>query len=146
MCQEASSISRLNTQSLYPPQMHRSRLSTLLIDAPMAEAPRSAAFWSAALGVDAKAVTDEPQFISLPAAVPGLVTAVQAVDDDARYHVDIETDDVAAEVARLTALGAEEESVWQGCHALRVPGGHLLCVIPLHSDPAAFAAAAHVWP
>jgi hypothetical protein len=126
--------------------MHRSRLSTLLIDAPSEHATRSAVFWSAALGVESRMVPDEPQFISLPAAVPGLVTAVQSVDDHARYHVDIETDDVAAEVKRLTALGAVEESSWQGCHALRVPGGHLLCVIPLHSDPAAFAAAAHVWP
>jgi Glyoxalase-like domain len=126
--------------------MHRSRLSTLLIDAPTEQAARSAAFWSAALGVDPRAVPGEPQFTSLPAAVPGLVTSVQAVDDQARFHVDIETDDVAAEVARLTDLGAVEESTWQGCHTLRVPGGHLLCVIPLHSDPTAFAEAAHTWP
>jgi hypothetical protein len=126
--------------------MHRSRLSTLLIDAPTAEATRSAAFWSAALGVETRSAPDEPQFSSLVAAVPGLVTAVQAVDDESRYHVDIEADDVAAEVARLTDLGAIELSVWQGCHTMRVPGGHLLCVIPLHSDPAEFAERSHVWP
>jgi hypothetical protein len=125
--------------------MHRSRLSTLLIDASLAEAARSAAFWSAALGTETASPTDEPQFTSLPDAVPGLVTAVQAVDDVPRYHVDIETDDVAAEVARLTGLGAVEESSWQGCHTLRAPGGHLLCVIPLHSDPAEFAERAHLW-
>ena len=47
----------------------------------------------------------EAQFTSLPGAFPGLVTAIQAVDDEPRYHVDIETDDVAAETARLVALG-----------------------------------------
>lgn len=110
------------------------------------EAACSAAFWSAALSTVPHTIPGEPQFVGLPGAVPGLVTAVQAVDDDARYHLDIETDDVAAEVARLTALGASEESSWQGCHTLRAPGGHLLCVIPLHSDPASFADLANTWP
>jgi Glyoxalase-like domain len=67
------------------------------------------------------------------------------VDDAARYHVDIETDDVAAEVQRLTDLGAVERATWQGCHTLEVPGGHLLCVIPVHSDPDTFARLAHTW-
>jgi hypothetical protein len=68
------------------------------------------------------------------------------VDDAPRYHVDIETDDVDAEVARLTALGALEESRWLDGHTLRAPGGHLLCVIPVHSDPAVFEQSAHLWP
>jgi Glyoxalase-like domain len=125
--------------------MHRSRVSTLLIDAPVHLAARSAAFWSAALGSPPQHVPGEPQFTGLPGAVPGLVTSVQAVDDEARYHLDVETDDVAAEVARLLALGATEVSTWEGCHTLRAPGGHLLCVIPLHSDPPDFAEHAHTW-
>lgn len=126
--------------------MHRSRLSTLLIDAPADQAERSAVFWSAALGGPLRHLPDEPQFTGLPEAVPGLVTAVQAVDDEPRYHVDVETDDVDAEVARLVALGAVEVSSWQGCRTLRAPGGHLLCVIPVHSDPDTFAARARAWP
>ena len=85
--------------------MHRSRLSTLLIDVPSHRASDAAAFWSAALGVPANPVPGEAQFTSLPGAFPGLVTAIQAVDDEPRYHVDIETDDVVAETARLVALG-----------------------------------------
>lgn len=126
--------------------MHRSRLSTLLIDVPADQAQEATGFWSAALGVPTQSAPGEPQFIGLKDAVPGLVTAIQSVDDAPRYHVDIETDDVAAEIGRLTALGAVEVSSWQGCHTLRAPGGHLLCVIPQHSDPAEFAAAAHTWP
>ena len=125
--------------------MHRSRLSTLLIDVPADQADSSATFWTAALGVDSSHPAGEPQFTGLHGAVPDLVTAVQSVDDEARYHVDIETDDVAAEVARLQELGAIEVSSWQGCHTLRVPGGHLLCVIPMHSDPEIFARLAHTW-
>lgn len=126
--------------------MHRSRVSTLLIDTPTALAARSTAFWSAALGAPLRHPPGEPQFTGLRDAVPCLVTAVQAVDDEARYHLDIETDDVDAEVVRLVALGAQEISSWQGCRTLRAPGGHLLCVIPVHSEPTAFAASARTWP
>jgi hypothetical protein len=125
--------------------MHRSRLSTILIDAPVDQAPASARFWSGALGVPTSSPPGEPQFHTLEDRVPDLVLAVQSVDDAARYHVDIETDDVAAEVRRLADLGAVEVSTWQGCHTLRAPGGHLLCVIPVHSDPATFARLAHTW-
>ncbi len=126
--------------------MHRSRVSTLLIDVPVAQAQAAATFWSAALGVPAEPVPGEEEFTSLPGAVPGLVTAVQAVDDSPRYHLDIETDDVEAETARLIGLGAVEIGRWLDCHTLRVPGGQLVCVIPLHSDPDEFARAARVWP
>jgi hypothetical protein len=125
--------------------VHRSRLSTLLIDAPVDDAPAAAGFWSAALGVPAVPVPDEEQFTSLPGAFPGLVVAVQAVHDAARYHLDIETDDVEAETERLLGLGARQVDRWLDCRVLRAPGGHLLCVIPLHSDPREFQREARVW-
>ena len=100
---------------------------------------------AAALGAPTSSPPGEPQFQTLHESVPGLVVAVQSVDDAARYHVDIETDDVAAEVQRLTELGAVEVSSWQGCRTLAVPGGHLLCVIPVHSDPETFARLAQTW-
>lgn len=129
--------------------MHRARVYALLIDAPADQASPAAAFWSAALGVPARPVPGEEQFTLLPDALPGagLVTAVQAVEDDApRFHLDIETDDVEAETSRLLALGATEVSRWLECRVLRAPGGHLLCVIPVHSDPEFFAAHARAWP
>ena len=126
--------------------MHQSRVYALLIDTPEAEAAPAAAFWSAALGATARPVPQEPQFTRLHQALPGLVTVIQAVDDAPRYHLDIETDNVEAETARLLALGAVQVSQWLECHVLRAPGGHLLCVIPVHSDPAAFKAQATTWP
>jgi hypothetical protein len=126
--------------------MHRSRVYAILIDAPVADAARAVAFWSAALGTPASAVPGEEQFTVLADALPGLVTAVQAVHDAPRYHIDVETDDVDAEVARLLALGATAVSRWLDCHVLRAPGGHLLCVIPVHSDPAVFADRSRAWP
>ena len=126
--------------------MHQSRVYALLIDTPEADAAPADAFWSAALGVTASPVPQEPQFTRLHQALPGLVTIVQAVDDAPRFHLDIETDNVEAETARLLALGAVQVSQWLECHVLRAPGGHLLCVIPVHSDPGAFKAQATTWP
>lgn len=125
--------------------MHRSRVSTFLIDVRRDEVDAATTFWSEALGVRTSSQEGEPQFISLHDAIPGYVAAIQSIDDEPRYHLDIETDDVAAEVARLTELGAVEIASWQGCHTLKAPGGHLFCVIPVHSDPAYFEQHATVW-
>src|ERR1700744_4061224 len=124
--------------------MHQSRVYALLIDTP--EAAPAAAFWSAALGPPASRVPEEPQFTRLHQALPGLVTVVQAVDDAPRFHLDIETDNVEAETARLLARGGVPVSRWLECHVLRAPGGLLLCIIPGHSDPGAFKAQATTWP
>jgi hypothetical protein len=126
--------------------MHRSRLSTILIDAPTDQAADVARFWSAALGVPARPVPDEAEFTSLAGALPDHVLAVQAVDDAHRYHLDIETDDVPAETRRLVELGAVEVSRWLDCRTLRAPGGHLVCVIPQHSDAETFDRLARTWP
>jgi hypothetical protein len=48
----------------------------------------------------------------------------------ARVHIDIHTDDLPAEVARLERLGAEragQEHSWQ---LMRDPAGLVFCVIP----------------
>ncbi|MFI5885210.1 VOC family protein [Streptomyces sp. NPDC051554] len=126
--------------------MHRSRVYALLIDTPGPEAAAAAAFWSAALGTPAEPVPGEEQFTTLHEAIPGLVTAIQSIDDpNPRLHIDIETDDVEAETARLLTLGATETARWLECRVLRAPGGHLLCVLPVHSDPEVFNARARTW-
>ncbi|TVZ05965.1 VOC family protein [Trebonia kvetii] len=126
--------------------MHQSRVYALLIDTPEADAAHATAFWSAALGGTARQAPAEPQFTVLDEALPGLVTVIQAIDDAPRYHLDIETDDVEAETARLLALGAVQVAQWLECRVLRAPGGHLLCVIPVHSDAEEFKARASAWP
>jgi hypothetical protein len=125
--------------------MHRSRLVGILIDTPAEQADAAADFWSAALGAAARPAPGEEQFTVLSGAIPGIFTVIQTVDDAPRYHIDIETDDLAAEVARLTALGAEHVARWKDAYTLRAPGGHLLCVVPVHSDPETFASSARTW-
>ncbi|TDC60271.1 glyoxalase/bleomycin resistance/dioxygenase family protein [Actinomadura sp. GC306] len=126
--------------------MHRSRLVGILIDTPAEDADAAADFWSAALGATPYPAPDEEQFTVLQGAVPGLLTVVQSVDGPPRYHLDIETDDLEAEVARLTALGAEPVSQWKEAHTLRAPGGHIFCVVPVHSPAETFASKAQTWP
>lgn len=125
--------------------MHRSRLYAIFVDVPADHAGAASRFWASALGGRIRPVVGEEQFTAIDGAVDGIALDVQAVDDAPRYHVDIETDDVDAEVQRLTGLGAEEVSVWEGCHVLRAPGGQLLCVVPLQSEPEVFAATARAW-
>ena len=52
-------------------------------------------------------------------------------------HIDIETDDVEAEVARLEALGAHKKYKIKDWWVLEAPGGHAFCVVPAYTD---------VWP
>jgi len=125
--------------------MHRSRLYAVLIDTPEAETAQAAAFWAAALGASALPDPGQPQFITLHDGSPGLVASIQAVDDAPRFHLDIETDDVEAETARLVGLGAIQVARWLGCRTLRVPGGHLMCVVPVQSEQELFATQAKTW-
>lgn len=126
--------------------MHRSRLYGLFIDTPAADAAAAAGFWSAAFGTAREAVPGEEEFVTLDGAFPGLAIDVQAVDDAPRYHLDIETDDVAAEAARLIGLGAVVDADHGGHKTLRAPGGHLLCVVPVQSEGTLFETEARTWP
>ena len=120
--------------------MHRYRVFGLFVDAPMAEAAESVAFWSAALHAEPQVEEGDDAYTRLDGALAGLVMEVQAVDDQPRYHIDIETDDVEAEALRLIRLGATVVARPTGWYVLRAPGGHLLCVVRVQSDPGFFAA------
>jgi hypothetical protein len=59
-------------------------------------------------------------------------------------HLDIETDDVEAEVRRLEALGATRVEVVKTWQIMRDPAGLVFCVVRVQS-PAEFAAHATTW-
>ena len=126
--------------------MHRIMLREVIIDVPAARFEAVTTFWSEALAATPHPLPDEP-FVGLRGAASLPHVATQDIGDDPtpRYHLDIETDDVLAETARLVGLGAVKVDQWLDCHVLRAPGGHLLCVLPLHSDPEVFARLARVW-
>lgn len=129
--------------------MHRSRIGGLFIDHPAESFADSLAFWSAATGAKAEAVDDENDpYRSLGRFDGELLIELQRVGDGTtpRVHLDIDTDDVEAEVARLEALGArklrscEDGRFWQ----MVDPGGIVFCVIPPHTPD--FAEHAKTWP
>jgi predicted enzyme related to lactoylglutathione lyase len=112
--------------------MHRSRLGVILIDH-AAGHDEAVAFWSGALGADPRR-SDEPEYTSL-GEVGGLELAVQRLGDGtpSRVHLDIETDDVRAEVARVVGLGARVVTDKEEYAVLTDPGGVLFCVVPVQN-------------
>ena len=60
-----------------------------------------------------------------------LYLLVQRLDEGpGRVHLDIHTDDLDAEVARLEKLGAERVQQVHGWWVMRDPAGLLFCVLP----------------
>ena len=59
-------------------------------------------------------------------------------DGQVRAHLDLGTDDIAAEARRLVGLGATDVGPGRGWHTLRDPAGVLFCVTsnsPSHDAP-----------
>ena len=121
---------------------HRSRLAGIIIDC-QADSPHSgAAFWAAALGAEAE-VSEDGSYVQLTRQ-GGMNTEVQAVRHPSRVHLDIESDDVEAEVERLKSLGATEVVRIKTWVVMEAPTGHRFCVISAQTPD--FEAKATIWP
>jgi predicted enzyme related to lactoylglutathione lyase len=111
---------------------HFSRLSRIVVDAPPDDHDRELAFWQEALGRTLTHVQRFPAFHA--AALPGhdFGLLVQRMDEGApRIHLDIHTDDLDAEVARLQRHGAVRVGGARPWQIMRDPAGMLFCVVPL---------------
>jgi len=82
---------------------------------------------------------------SLDTGPDGLDIQVQQVEHPSRVHLDIETDNVEAEVARLLKLGAKRLGMVHDWCVLEAPTGQRFCVVRQQPRRADFAAAANVW-
>jgi len=126
--------------------MHKSRLVAYVIDCQVDELDAATTFWSRALGREAKpADPGSPKYRELAARPEEPMVLVQRVDHDSRIHLDIETDDLDAEVARLESLGAKRVGFVQRWWVMEAPSGHRFCVVnpqrgPLEGDTV------NVWP
>ena len=110
---------------------HYSRLSKIVIDVPKADHDRELAFWSGATGQRLVRFERRPEYHGgdLPGNDLGLL--VQRLGDGpAGVHLDIHTDDPAAEMARLEKLGAELVTQVDAWWIMRDPAGLVFCVIP----------------
>ena len=112
--------------------MHRSRLAGFSIDCQSSDLPAAAGFWSQALGMDQAGT--EPNYIALDARARDLQVEVQQVGHPSRVHIDIESDDVDAEVARLERLGARRLEKIKTWWVMEAPTGQRFCVIQAKGD------------
>lgn len=111
--------------------MHKSRLAGFIIDCKDADLPQAAEFWGAALGMKLQGLNGEEgeNYIRLLDEDRGLHIEVQKVDHDSRVHLDIETDDIEAEAARLEGLGAKRVKKFPRWWVMEAPTGQRFCVV-----------------
>ena len=116
--------------------MHRSKLTAALVDVPADVYDREVEFWSAAVGRTPTSSADDPDYADLGEPVPGYQFMVQRIGGEARVHLDIETDDVVAEVERLEALGATRVAAIKSWWVMRDPAGLPFCVVRVQTGEA----------
>lgn len=121
---------------------HRSRLGGFIIDCQTDDLPGAADFWAKALGSGVEPEADGRTYLRLDPQA-GLHAEVQKVDHPSRVHIDIETDDISAEVARLEMLGARQVAAIQEWVVMEAPTGHRFCVVP--AQTADFEREAKTW-
>ena len=119
--------------------MHRSRLSTFVIDCKVEDLGTAAEFWSKALGRSVTQTDDDSHYRVLVTDGSGPTLVLQRVEHDSRIHLDIECDDLEAEVARLEKLGATRVRFHRRWWLMQSPTGHVFCVVnrgrPLAGKP-----------
>jgi predicted enzyme related to lactoylglutathione lyase len=111
--------------------MHHSKISAFVLDCQVDDLATATEFWSKALG---RAVASADQdgdgkYAELKTDKDEPFLLLQRVDHAPRIHLDIETDDIDAEVARLEALGAKRIEFIKRWWVMQAPTGHRFCVV-----------------
>lgn len=111
---------------------HRSRLAQIILDCHTNDLDSATTFWSAALGRRTRSLADpqDGRYRALSTRPYELNILLQRVGHPSRVHLDIESDDVDAEVARLESLGAKRVSQNRTWWIMEAPTGHAFCVVP----------------
>jgi predicted enzyme related to lactoylglutathione lyase len=127
--------------------MHRSRLSTFVLDCKTTDLDAATEFWAKALGrTDEGSPDGDPKYrvLSGTGAEPILLT--QSVDHESRIHLDIEADDLEAEVRRLEGLGARNLGFVKNWYVMEAPSGQRFCVVKPQRGPLSEKKNANEWP
>jgi predicted enzyme related to lactoylglutathione lyase len=125
--------------------MHKSRLAGFILDCKTDDLEKAAGFWSAALGYELKPRNQEPMsnYRQLMTPSDEVHLEVQQVEHDSRVHLDIEADDIEAEVRRLEALGARRIQQLHTWWVMEAPTGQRFCVVRVQRSD--FSERANVW-
>jgi hypothetical protein len=113
--------------------MHKSRLAGFIIDCQTGDLKGAADFWSAALGLEQQGVDGE-NYVRLDGKPWDMTLEVQKVDHPSRVHLDVESDDIEAEVARLEKLGARRLEKIKTWVVMESPTGQRFCVVKAKVD------------
>src|SRR5881296_502401 len=109
--------------------MHKSRLGNIVIDCKTEDLLSQAQFWSNALGYPLPQDIDVTnKFIQLITPPGEVQVIIQRVGHEARAHLDIETDSIELEIARMERLGAVVVSRNDSWVVMQAPSGHRFCV------------------
>ena len=111
--------------------MHHSRLCAVLIDCNTPNVDDAARFWAQALGrpVDPVHPGTRGNYRMLETPPDEPIVQIQKVDHESRVHIDIETDDIPAEVGRLEGLGAKVVNRLDRWVVMQAPTGQRFCVV-----------------
>jgi predicted enzyme related to lactoylglutathione lyase len=111
--------------------MHHSRLCAVLIDCQTADVDGAAEFWGSALGrpMDLAHPMSRGNYRMLATQPDEPAVQIQRVEHESRVHIDIETDDIPAEVARLEQLGAQVVKRLERWVVMAAPTGQRFCVV-----------------
>jgi hypothetical protein len=114
--------------------MHRSRIALACLDVPQPDRAAATSFWEIAVGATARAGTQYPEY-SVFEGGGGHGIMLQAVGDDTpRIHLDIHTDNRAAECERLLAAGATRVGGQDDWVVMADPAGIIFCVVEVPAD------------
>jgi catechol 2,3-dioxygenase-like lactoylglutathione lyase family enzyme len=101
------------------------------IDCNVDDIDEAARFWAAALGrpVDIDHPGSRDKYRQLATLPDEPMLQLQRIEHESRVHLDIETDDIEAEVARLEKLGALVDKRFERWVVMRAPSGQRFCVV-----------------
>ena len=116
--------------------MHRSRINGILIDCNVDDIEAAAGFWAEALGrpIDPDHPGTRDDYVMLENRPDEISVQIQRVGHESRIHLDIETDDIPAEVARLEKLGAKVHKTMERWVVMQAPSGQRFCIVRVQRD------------
>jgi predicted enzyme related to lactoylglutathione lyase len=144
MQQALFSVTRQQGATLMEVNMHKSRLACIVIDCQTDNIDEATTFWEAALGWPAARPSSPDEiYRKLETPKDQIMVLLQRVTHPSRAHLDIETDNVEAEVARLEKLGARRVAQVKRWWVMEAPTGQRFCVVPPQRSD--FETGARVW-
>jgi predicted enzyme related to lactoylglutathione lyase len=108
------------------------RLAGLFFDVPADAEQAEVAFWSEVFGARTRNDGEGDEYTALEGGhgAPFPVEVQRLGAGEARFHVDVESDDVDADADRLEALGATRVEKIARWWVMRDPAGLTFCIVP----------------